>query len=259
MTVDGLARGPCPIAAPAPGPRKVVSLRPARIVCTTCGVREDCLHPALEAALMDIAAPVAPPVRLAKRDALFRAGQPFTALYAVRLGTFKTVALAEDGREQITGYHMGGAILGLEGIGQQRHACDAIALEDSEVCPLPYAMLDELARRVPALHQGLLRLVCHDLRRGQEMILLLGSMSAEQRLASFLLDLADRHREHGFSPSEFVLRMTREEIASYLGLKLETVSRIFSRLHGEGLIQVQGRAIKLIDPVALKHLVGMTG
>ncbi len=259
MNTHGLALGPGPIATPAPGPRKVVSLHQARIPCVSCGVRGSCLQHDLEDAMAELSASFGPPVRLAKRDALFRAGQPFGALYAVRLGTFKTVALAEDGREQITGYHMGGSTLGLEGFGQQRHACDAIALEDSEVCSLPQAKLEELTRRLPALQQSLLRLVCRDLRRGQEMILLLGSMSAEQRLACFLLDLSERHRARGFSASEFVLRMTREEIASYLGLKLETVSRIFSRLHGEGHIQVQGRAIKVIDPVALKRLVSLSG
>lgn len=259
MTTDGLARAPSRLASPAPGVRKVVSLRPAAVLhCAGCAVRGLCLpHGLGESALRELDASFGSPVRLAKRDVLFRAGQPSNSLYAVRLGTFKTVVLAEDGREQITDYHMVGSILGLDGLALERHGCDAIALEDSEVCTLPFAMLEELAVRQPLLHRNVLRMVAQGLRRGQDMILLLGRMSAEERLASFLLDVAEHNRARGFSATEFVLRMTREEIASYLGLKLETVSRIFSRLHAEGLIQVQGRAVKLIDPVSLRRLVGV--
>ena len=194
--------------------------------------------------------------RVRKRDSLFWPGDPFTALYAIRLGTFKTVVLTEDGREQIMGYHMAGEIIGLDGIGNDRYASQAVALEDSEVCVLPFDLLDELAHNVTALRRNLYRFISNDICRGQNMMLLLGSMRAEERLGLFLLNLAQRFQTLGYSSSEFVLRMTREEIASYLGLKLETVSRLFSRLQEEGLIQVQGRAIKLLDSSALKRLVG---
>ena len=194
--------------------------------------------------------------RVRKREVLYRAGEPFTTLYAIRMGSFKTLVMAEDGREQITAYHMAGDIVGLDGIGEERHACEAIALEDSEVSALPFAKLNDLAHRVPALRRNLFRLISRDLRRGQDMMLQLGSMRAEERLAAFLLNLAERHRSRGYSASEFTLRMTREEIASYLGLKLETVSRVFSHLHEQGLIQVQGRAIKLLDLPALSQLAG---
>ena len=194
--------------------------------------------------------------RVRKRDSLFRPGDPFTALYAIRLGTFKTVVLTEDGREQIMGYHMAREIIGLDGIGNDHYGSQAVALEDSEVCVLPFDQLDELAHNVTALRRNLYRFISNDICRGQNMMLLLGSMRAEERLALFLLNLAQRYQTRGYSSCEFVLRMTREEIASYLGLKLETVSRLFSRLHEEGLIQVQGRAIKLLDSSALKQLVG---
>jgi len=194
--------------------------------------------------------------RVRKRDSLFWPSDAFTALYAIRLGTFKTLVLTEDGREQITGYHMAGEIVGLDGIGNDHYACQAVALEDSEVCVLPFDQLDELAHNVTALRRNLYRFISNDICRGQNMMLLLGSMRAEERLALFLLNLAQRYQTLGYSSSEFVLRMTREEIASYLGLKLETVSRLFSRLQEEGLIQVQGRAVKLLDSSALKRLVG---
>jgi CRP/FNR family transcriptional regulator len=197
--------------------------------------------------------------RIRKKGSLYRAGESFSSLYAIRLGTFKTLMLAEDGREQVTGFYMGGEILGTDGIEENRYSCEATALEDSEVCVLPFSLLDELAHDVPSVRRNLYRWLARDASQGQKTMLLLGSMCAEERLAVFLLGLAQRYRARGFSMNEFVLRMTREEIASYLGLKLETVSRLFSRLQGEGLLQVQGRAIKLLDLSALKRLAGVSG
>ena len=197
--------------------------------------------------------------KLKKGDALYRAGEPFTALYAIRLGSLKTTVLAEDGREQVSGYHMLGDLIGLDGIGTDRHGCQAIALEDTEVCALPFARIEELARAMPALQHNLHQFLSREISRDHNIMLLLGSMRAEERLAVFLLNLAERYRRRGYSSTEYVLRMTREEIGSYLGLKLETVSRLFSRFQDEGLIQVQGRAVKLLDPVALKQLVGQRG
>jgi len=211
------------------------------------------------AALLELDAVFSTPYGVKKREVLYRAATPFASLYVIRLGTFKTVMLAEDGREQIVGYQMAGDILGLDGIGNDQHTCEAVALEDSEICALPFEKLDELAGREPALRRNLYRLISRRLNRGRELMVLLGSMSAEQRLAAFLLDLAERFRRAGYSASEFVLRMTRDEIASFLGLKLETVSRTFSRLHAEGLIQVQGRAVKLLDAAALRRAAGQSG
>jgi CRP/FNR family transcriptional regulator len=245
------------LAKPAPARPTVISFRDTRTPCASNGVRGLGLPEGLGAeALRELDAIFGIHVRVRKREVLFRAGEAFTALFAIRVGTFKTLVLAEDGREQVTGYHMGGDIMGLDGIGEACHACQAVALEDSEVHTVPFARLDEMARHEPVLRRNFFRLVSRDLGRGQDMMLLLGSMRAEERLAVFLLNLAERYRSRGYSASEFLLRMTREEIASYLGLKLETVSRLFSRLHEEGLIQVQGRAIKLLDLPALKHVAG---
>jgi CRP/FNR family transcriptional regulator len=149
---------------------------------------------------------------------------------------------------------MAGEIIGFDGIGDDRFTREATALEDSEVCVLPYAQLEELGRSLPGLRHHLMRLMSRDLVRDQAMMLLLGSRSAEERLAIFLLDIAERYHARGYSAREFVLRMTRDEIASHLGLKLETVSRLFSSLQEHGLLQVQGRAVKLIDSDALRRL-----
>ena len=146
--------------------------------------------------------------------------------------------------------------MGLDGVGTNHHQAAATALEDTEVCVLPFADVQRLAQRLPALQQNLQQIMSREIARDQGMMLLLGSMHSEERLAAFLLNLAERHRRRGYSSTEFVLRMTREEIGSYLGLKLETVSRLFSRFQAGGLLQVQGRTVKLLDTMALKQLVG---
>ena len=193
------------------------------------------------------------PRHLPRKEVLYRAGDPFSALHVVRSGTFKTVMLSEDGREQITGYHMAGDILGLDGLGHPLHNCDAIALEESDVCTLPFTRVNELARD-PRLLAGLFQLMARDVRRSQDLIMLLGGMCAEERIATFLLNLSQRRRVRGLSPDDLALCMTREEIASFVGLKLETVSRILSRFQVEGHIRVQGRAITLLDHARLKRI-----
>jgi CRP/FNR family transcriptional regulator len=257
MTIGGVVSSVVHRNAERAMPPQVVPYCDLKAHCNSCCLHELCLTTGLELEpthLLD--GIVSNRARVKRRDSLYRTGDPFNAVYAIRLGTFKTLVLAEDGREQITGCYMGGDIVGLDGIGDGRHTCGAVALEDSEVCVLPFEELDNLARSVPALGRNLYRCISRDLSRGQEMMFLLGSMRAEQRLAVFLLNLARRYQARGYSSSEFLLRMTREEIASFLGLKLETISRLFSRLQAEGLIQVQGRTIKLLDPGALKEMVG---
>ncbi len=254
MTIP-VARKP-ELPRPPPSPAAAVLAFPdIRPHCASCGVRVACLPDGLEPddlRALDAIADVR--LRVRKRSALFRHGDPFRSLYAIRVGTFKTVVLVEDGREQVTGYHIGGEIVGLDGVGEGTHVCEAVALEDSEVCVLPYERLDELAGHVAALRHNVYRALARDGCRAHAAMFMLGSMRAEERVATFLLDLAARYHARGYSPNEFVLRMTRDETASYLGLTLETVSRLFSRLQGEGLMQVQGRSIKLLDSHALRHI-----
>jgi CRP/FNR family transcriptional regulator len=243
--------------AAAAGSAAVISIRDLKAHCSTCSLRELCLPVGLDPEdLKQVDALVNHRIKLKKGDSLYRAGEPFGSLFAIRLGSLKTTVLAEDGREQVSGYHMLGDIVGLDGLGTDRHGCQALALEDTEVCVLPFDRLEHLAQNVAALQRNLYQLLSKEISRDQNIMLLLGSMRAEERLAVFLLNLAERYRLRGYSSTEFVLRMTREEIGSYLGLKLETVSRLFSRFQEEGLIQVQGRAVKLLDPMALKRLIG---
>jgi len=197
-------------------------------------------------------------VRVRKGDTLVRAGEPFSALYAVRSGTCKSVLVTPDGQEQIVDCHIAGDIVGTDGIATGVHDCAITALEDSELCVLPFEHLETLARTSKEFQRNLHALLSREIRRERKTMLMLGTMRAEQRLAAFLLDLADRYAARGYSASEVVLRMTREDIGRHLGMKLETVSRLFSRFDQEGLIRVHGREVKLIDRGALRQLVQST-
>jgi len=197
--------------------------------------------------------------RVAAGKTLYREGDKFQYIYAVRMGTFKSSLMLADGREQVSGFHMAGELMGLDGLAQGSHASSTIALEDAEVCAIPYAHLDELAVQSPDLQRAIGRLMSREIVREQGVMLLLGSMRAEERLAAFLLNLVQRLHARGFSRSELVLRMTREEIGSYLGLKLETVSRTLSKFAADGLVEVEQRNVRIVDPDALHRIVNPPG
>jgi len=223
--------------------------------CSTCQSHDRCLSAGLESASGSTFDDLGTTrKRLRKGDKLYRAGDHFFALYAIRSGSCKTVLLDERGQEQVVGYHMAGDIVGTDGIGTDHHECEVILLEDTEVCTLPFEQIARLARDDGVLQQNVHRLLSREIVRERRLMLLLGTMRAEQRLAVFLLDLSQRYLARGYSASEFVLRMTREEIGSYLGLQLETVSRLLSRFAREGLVQAEGRSIKLLDRVTLGRL-----
>jgi CRP/FNR family transcriptional regulator len=236
-----------------------VNLSRLKTACSTCSLRELCLPIGLsddEIDKLDHLVFVRRPVK--RGEYLFRAGEGFGSLYAARTGFFKTKVLLEDGREQVTGFHMAGELMGMDGIGTERHTCDAVALEDSEVCVIPFDRLEGLSREMEALQHHFHKVMSREIVREHGVMMLLGSMRAEERLAAFLLNLSQRLQTRGYSPSEFNLRMTREEIGSYLGLKLETVSRVFSKFQEEGLIGVQQKNIRILDAGKLRELVGRT-
>jgi CRP/FNR family transcriptional regulator len=236
---------------------KPIDLQQLKSACAGCGLRELCLPMGLSREeLEDLDRLVATRRKVRRGESLYRAGDGFGSLYAIRNGFFKSDILLEDGRDQVTGFHMAGEILGLDGIGTDRHACNAIALEDSEVCVIPFARLEELSRKVRNLQSQFHKIMSREIVRDQGVMMLLGTMRADERLAAFLLNLSQRFVARGYSPSEFHLRMTREEIGSYLGLKLETVSRIFSRFQSEGLVSVQQKHIRVLDPRGLQRILG---
>ncbi|MBN8509221.1 MAG: fumarate/nitrate reduction transcriptional regulator Fnr [Burkholderiales bacterium] len=244
-------------ASPPPPPPEPATASALRVACTNCSLRELCLPMGVSTADMArIDELVAQRRTLRRGDLLFRIGDPFEAVYAVRTGFFKTRISSPDGRDQVTGFQMAGELLGLDGISTEQHTCDAVALEDSQVCVIPYGQLETLTREVGDLQRQFHRILSREIVRDQGVMLLLGSMRAEERVAAFLLNLTRRLEERGFSATSLVLRMTREEIGTYLGLKLETVSRCFSRFHDEGILQVRQRQIRIVDPEALRRLVG---
>jgi CRP/FNR family transcriptional regulator len=192
--------------------------------------------------------------KIKQGELLFGDGDTFTSLYAIRTGVFKTSVSSEDGREQVIGFQMAGEIVGLDGIVNDLHSCNAVALEDSDVCVMPFANVEALSREFPELQRHVHKIMSREIVRENKVMMLLGNMRAEERLAAFLLNLVQRLHARGYSKSEIVLRMTREEIGSYLGMKLETVSRTFSKFSDEGIIEVKQRYVRIIKPDALKKI-----
>ncbi|MEX5684139.1 fumarate/nitrate reduction transcriptional regulator Fnr [Pseudomonas silesiensis] len=226
------------------------------VSCSKCTVLELCLPLGLtneEAERLDKL--IAQRFKVKKGAALYRTGDPLRSLYAVRIGSFKTNALSIDGREQVTGFQMPGETLGLDAISTDVHSCNAFALEDSEVCPIPFAQLERLARELPSLQHNLNKILSREIVRDHDMLMLLGNMNANERLAAFLLNLSQRLSMRGYSPREFVLKMRREEIASYLGLRLETVCRGLAHLREQDFVIVAGRDVKILNMEGLKQLV----
>ena len=224
-----------------------------KIACSNCNLRELCMPMGLKAEELEKIDEVVAIRRKIKRGArLYSNGEKFTSLYAIRTGFFKTCINTEDGRNQVTGFQMAGEIIGLDGIVKDHHTCDAVALEDAEVCVMPFDRIEELSREVVSLQRHVHKIMSREIVREHGVMLLLGSMRAEERLAAFLLNLVQRLHARGFSQSELLLRMTREEIGSYLGLKLETVSRTFSKFVEDGIVEVKQRHVRIIDTDALK-------
>jgi CRP/FNR family transcriptional regulator, anaerobic regulatory protein len=232
-----------------------LTLADLKVACANCNLREICLPAGLkEEEIAQLESLVNTRRRVKKGETLYRAGEGFDAIYAVKVGFFKTRVTYEDGRDQVTGFSMTGEILGMDGIGQNRHNCDAIALEDSEVCCIPYTRLEECSREVAALGHHFHKVMSREIVRESGVMMLLGVMRAEERLAAFLLNLSQRLAARGFSPLEFHLRPTREEIGSYLGMKLETVSRAFSKFAAQGYIEIDQKFVRIVDVKALKDI-----
>ncbi|WQD84610.1 fumarate/nitrate reduction transcriptional regulator Fnr [Cupriavidus oxalaticus] len=242
-------------ASPEP-PRPVAASRPAAANagarCANCMMRHICMAASLEADDVEQLDRVMQGWRTVRQgEKLFRAGDPFRSLYAVRAGSFKTVVTSERGKEHISGFYMAGDAIGMDGICEETHTSDAIALEDSVVCVIPYHLLEALCRELKPLQRQFHKMLSAEIVREANQMMLLGNMSAEQRVATFLLSISARHRERGYSATSFVLRMTREDIGSYLGVTLETVSRTLSKFQQEGLLAVQGKSLDLLNLDAL--------
>lgn len=211
--------------------------------CKNCSLHPLCLPLALTVEDMDTLDTIIKRGRpVQKGEHLFYQGEEFTSVYAVRTGTVKTYTLTNDGEEQITGFHLASEFVGLESYDSVTYPSSAKALETTNVCEIPVDKLDELAGEMPELRRQLMRLMSKELREEQQMMLLLSKKSAEERIASFILNLAARFKRRGFSGSSFRLTMSRADIANYLGLAVETVSRVFTRFQKQGLLLPTGSA-----------------
>jgi CRP/FNR family transcriptional regulator len=230
-------------------------LRKFEITCTSCNLHEMCLPGGVCLdELQRVEGIVYARRRVKRGEALFKAGDEFHSIYAIRSGFFKTSLIDNDGREQVTGFFMGGELVGMEGVGSGRYNGNAIALEDSEVCVMPFGLVEQMSRELPSLQRHLHSVLAREIVRDHGVMMLLGSMRAEERLATFLINLSRRFVRRGYSSLDFHLRMTREELGSYLGLKLETVSRLFSQFQKDGLIEVNQKHVRILDIAGLEGL-----
>lgn len=223
--------------------------------CSNCALPELCLRAGLppeDVAHLDRL--VYARRKVERGDNLYRAGDPFSAIYAIRSGFFKNELVLQDGRSQIMGFNMAGEVMGMDGIGTGTYTCNAVALEDAEVCSVPLSRIEEFSQEMHDVAHRLHQIMSEEIVRDQQVIALLANKSAEARLAAFLVDISRRLAARGYEASDFELPMTRGEIGSLLGITIETVSRMFTKFHNAKLIDVQKRHIRILDAAGLEHL-----
>jgi CRP/FNR family transcriptional regulator, anaerobic regulatory protein len=227
--------------------------------CSACSMHELCLPMGLDEADMSRLDQIIGRRRKVLRDgSLYRVGDPFTTLYAIRLGHFKTYQINPEGDQQVTGFQMAGELLGMDAISTDRHHCNAVALEDSEVCEIPFSRLANLFSDMPTLLRHFHRMMSQEITREQSVMLLLGNMRAEQRFAAFLTNLSSRYAARGYSATSFQLRMSREEIGNYLGLTIESISRLLSKFKKQGWLKVSNRDLEILDLPVVKAVAAGT-
>ncbi|WKT59895.1 fumarate/nitrate reduction transcriptional regulator Fnr [Microbulbifer thermotolerans] len=227
------------------------------VSCGNCSVRRLCLPAGLSQGDIDKLEQITRKKKIVKSgEPLFRTGDPFANLYAIRSGSFKSAVIAADGDTQVTHFALPGELLGLDAYSGRVHPSYAEALEDSSVCVLPFSQLETLAQQVPALQQQIYSIFSEELKQENDILMLLGKRSADTRLAALLINISSRYARRGYSASRFVLSMPRTDIANYLGLTAETVSRLFSRFQKEKLIRASGRDVEILDLIGLSEVAG---
>jgi CRP/FNR family transcriptional regulator len=226
----------------------VVRLEQAKVACKDCNLFQLCLPVGMDTRELEELDSIIKRRRPLKRgEHLFHVGSPFQAIYAVRSGSIRTYAPTEDGHEQVTGFHLPGELLGLEAIHLKHHPCAAKAMETTSLCEIPFERFEELCTRLPGLQHQLLTVMSKEILHDQSLLMLLGKKSAEERLAALLLSLSERYQRRGFSPTDFYLSMSRNDIGNYLGMAVETVSRVFSRFQDDHILNVQRKHIFIED------------
>jgi CRP/FNR family transcriptional regulator len=234
---------------------QLVDLHKFKISCANCNLAELCLPRGLNIEEMGELDKVVRQLRpLHKGDHLFRSGDPLSSLYTVRSGSIKLYIHSDDGDEQIIGFYLPGEIIGLDGIEHNIHSCSAVALETSSLCTFPYTQLTDVCKKVPALQDQMFHLMGREISYENKLLLTISKKSAEERIATFLSSLSIRFKQLGFSADEFKLSMSRQEIGNYLGLTIETVSRIFSRFQKKKYIAIDRKYIQVLDRSSLESL-----
>lgn|GEM_PF-84600 len=232
---------------------KVISFEALRVACKNCSLAALCLPMGLTSDDIERLDGIVKRARpLQRGDYVFRNGERFHSLYVVKTGSVKTYAPSSEGGEQVLGFHLPGELIGLDAIEKEVHVCSAKVLETSAICEVPFSRLEALSSTIPSLQHQLYRLLSKEIGHDTEMLLLLGKKSAEERLVAFLLSISKRLRKRGLSPTDFYLSMSRYEIGNYLGLAVETVSRLFTRFQGDGLLKVDRKHIQLRDPAGME-------
>lgn len=234
-----------------------IDIHDLKLACSNCNMHELCMPVGLPANLLEkLDELIYVRKRIKAGTPLYHAGSHFQSLYAIRSGFIKMATLHEDGREQVTGFYMMGEILGFDGIATDAHMCTTVALEDSEVCAIPFDRIERAGYEMGDIQHHIYRLMSREIVRDHTIMMLLGSMQGEERVAAFLLNLSQRFSERGYSSSDLMLRMKREEIGSYLGMKVETVSRAFTRFRELGLLEVHQKHVRILDMNGLQKLIG---
>lgn len=227
------------------------------VSCSSCRLSDLCLPIALnKSEIVQLDEIIERNRPLKKGEHLYRQRDEFRSVYAVRSGSFKSYVLGHDGQSRITGFFMPGEIIGMDGIGSRSHGVSTMALEHSSICEIPFSQLERLSQQLPNLQSRFFAIMSNEIVKDQQIHTLLSSYTAEQRLASFLLSLSTRYARCQLSPDRFLLHMTRNDIGEYLGLTLETVSRVFSALQKKDIILVNSREIEILDMRKLKAILG---
>lgn len=235
----------------------IVRLRNHKPGCEACSLSRFCLAAGLNTEEMTILGETTRQGRpLPRGHRLYRAGDALENLYLIKSGAVKTYHTTPDGLEQILRFHLPGDLIGLDAMGQDRHTSTAVTLETTSVCMLPWTAVETLTRRVPAVQRSLMRFIGNELANENDRVVLLGQRSARERLAAFLLHLSAQFQRRGFSATEFNLSMSRQEIANYLALAIETVSRLFTAFQSEGLLAIDRRFVRVLEREALVQMVG---
>ena len=231
------------------------TVKKASVACNNCSLSDLCLPRGLSGEELDkLEHAIEKTIKIGKKEHLYRRDDQHHAIYAVKSGALKTALSTTDGEEQILGFYLPGDLLGFDAFARGKHSCDAVALEDTLVCELKMDAFQDLCGSIPSMRSGMMRQVGFEIEREHQLLLTLGQMRTEARLATFLVGISERNQARGFSSKEYYLSMPRHDLANYLGMAVETLSRMFSRLQEDGIINVKHRLIEITDMPRLKAL-----